>query len=158
MCCGLVGRKVILHQALLSLSRVWLMFTKFTSVFLKPNIICFGCSKESFRWKVSFKESQHGLWFSKTEKCFFPTHSYREVWLMITQLNYKFYKPYKEMLRMLKKIPFREMGLLVKGKVVLHQSLLPGGLVGVYSIVLSFSKPHVIWFGDSRVVLMRLAF
>ena len=38
------------------------------------------------------------------------------------------------------------MGLLVKGKVVLHQSLLPGGLVGVYSIVLSFSKPHVKWF------------
>ena len=47
---------------------------------------------------------------------------------------------------------------MVKGKVVLHQSLLPGGLVGVYSIVLSFSKPHVIWFRDSRVVSMRLAF
>ena len=27
-----------------------------------------------------------------------------------------------------------------------------------FSIVLSFSKPHIIWFGDSRVVSMRLAF
>ena len=42
------------------------------------------------------------------------------------------------------------MGLLVKGKVVLHQSLLPGGLVGVYSIVLSFSKPHIIWLGTQE--------
>ena len=72
---------------------------------------------------------------------------------MIIQLNYKFYKALGA-----QKNPFREMGLLVKGKVVLHQSLLPGGLVGVYSIVLSFSKPHIIWFGDSRVVSMRLVF
>ena len=45
------------------------------------------------------------------------------------------------------------MCLLVKGKVVLHQSLLPGGLVGVYSIVLSFFKAthHMFWELKSRL-------
>ena len=40
MCCGLVERKVILHQALLSVCLV--------DVFCKPHI-CIGCSKESFQ-------------------------------------------------------------------------------------------------------------
>ena len=49
MCCGLVERKGILHQALSYLC-VWLMFKHsiYLSFFYKPHIICFGCSKETF--------------------------------------------------------------------------------------------------------------
>ena len=46
MCCGLVGRKVILHQALLSVCLV-----DVNSIYLsfyKIHIIYFGCSKETF--------------------------------------------------------------------------------------------------------------
>ena len=45
MCCGLIGRKVILHQALLSVCLVDVYQIYY--IFLKPHIICFGCSKES---------------------------------------------------------------------------------------------------------------
>ena len=47
MCCGLLNEKVILHQALLSVSLV-----DVNSIYLsfyKTHIIYFGCSKESFR-------------------------------------------------------------------------------------------------------------
>ena len=47
MCCGLVGRKVILHQALLSVCLV-----DVNSIYLsfyKIHIIYFGCSKETFQ-------------------------------------------------------------------------------------------------------------
>ena len=47
MCCGLVGRKVILHQALLSVCKVD-VYSIYLS-FYKPHIIYFGCSKESFQ-------------------------------------------------------------------------------------------------------------
>ena len=48
MCCGLVCRKVILHQARLSVCLVDVNST-YLSSFYKPHIIYFGCSKESFQ-------------------------------------------------------------------------------------------------------------
>ena len=47
MCCGLVERKVILHQALLSECLVD-VYPIYLSFFYKPHIICFGCSKRTF--------------------------------------------------------------------------------------------------------------
>ena len=63
MCRGLVGRKVILHQALLSVCLVDVNSIYFS--FYKTHIIYFGCSKESFKWDGSFKDPQHALWFVK---------------------------------------------------------------------------------------------
>ena len=47
VCCGLVGRKVILHQALLSVCLVD-VYSIYLIFFCKPDI-CVGCSKELFQ-------------------------------------------------------------------------------------------------------------
>ena len=62
MCCGLVGRKVILHQALLSVCLVDVQF------FFKAEYYMFWVLKRVVSMEGSFKDSQHGLWLSKTEK------------------------------------------------------------------------------------------
>ena len=66
MCCGLVGRKVILHQALLSVCLVDVYQIYFS--FFKAESHMFWVLKKVVSVEDSFKASQHGLWFSKTEK------------------------------------------------------------------------------------------
>ena len=68
MCCGLVGRKVILHQALLSVCLVDVNQIYFS--LLKPNIICFGCSKESIRWKILLRTHNMGCGLVKRKRDF----------------------------------------------------------------------------------------
>ena len=69
MCCGLVGRKVILHQALFSVCLVD-VYQIYFSFFLKPHIICFGCSKESFWWKVLLRTHNMGCGLVKRKSDF----------------------------------------------------------------------------------------
>ena len=66
MCCGLVGRKVILHQALFSVCLVDIYQIYFS--FFKAEHHMFWVLKRVVSVEDSFKDSQHGLLFSKTEK------------------------------------------------------------------------------------------
>ena len=66
MCCGFVGRKVILHQALLSVCLVDVYQIYFS--FFKAAHHMFWVLKRVVSVDGSFKDSQQGLWFSKTEK------------------------------------------------------------------------------------------
>ena len=71
MCCGLVGRKVILHLALLSVCLVD-VYQIYFGFFKAEHHMTFWVLKRVVSVEGSFKDSQHGLWFSKTGKVIFP--------------------------------------------------------------------------------------